>query len=81
VNISAKGPTFPLEALQQVDLALEGIGLKKQVRSVLIPGKQFSTTYEGPTVEKNKVENTLKPLAEMSQITIAVETEESVSFP
>jgi len=81
VNIFATGSTLPLQALQQVDSAMEGIGLKKQVRSVLVPGKQFSTTYEGPTVEKNRVEETLKPLADMNQVMISVETEESVSFP
>jgi len=81
VNLSAKGSTFPVEALQQVDLALEAVGLKKQVRSVLVPGKQFSTTYEGPTVEKKRVEQTLKPLSERNQISVSVETEESVSFP
>jgi len=81
VNIFATGSTPPLQALQQVDSALEAIGLKKQVRSVLVPGKQFSTTYEGPTVEKNRVEETLKPLADMNQVMISVETEESVSFP
>ena len=81
VNIFATGSTLPLQALQQVDSALEAIGLKKQVRSVLVPGKQFSTTYEGPTVEKNRVEETLKPLADMNQVMISVETEESVSFP
>jgi hypothetical protein len=71
----------PVQALQQIDLAMEALGLKRQVRSVLVPGKQFSTTYEGPTVEKNMVEETLKPLAESNQIVISVETEESVSFP
>jgi len=81
VNIFATGSTLPLQALQQVDSALEAIGLKKQVRSVLVPGKQFSTTYEGPTVEKNRVEETLKPLADMNQVMISIETEESVSFP
>jgi hypothetical protein len=81
VNLFARGSSFPVKALQEVDLALEAVGLKKQVRSVLVPGKQFSTTYEGPTVEKNRVEETLKPLAEENQITISVETEESVSFP
>jgi hypothetical protein len=81
VNLSAKGSTFQVQALQQVDLALEAIGLKKQVRSVLVSGKQFSTTYEGPSVEKSRVEETLKPLAERNEITISVETEESVSFP
>jgi hypothetical protein len=70
-----------MQALQQVDLAVEAFGLKKQVRSVLVPGKQFSTTYEGPSVEKNRVEETLKPLAGSNQITISIETEESVSFP
>jgi len=81
VNLSAKDSAFPMQALQQVDLALEAAGLKKQVRSVVVPGKQFSTTYEGPAVEKNMVEETLKPLAERNQIIISIETEESVSFP
>lgn len=81
VNLTAKGSTFPLEALLQVDLALETVGLKKQVRSVLAPGKQFSVTYEGTSIEKSGIEETLKPLAERNQITIEVEIEESVSFP
>jgi hypothetical protein len=81
VNLSAKGSAFPVQALQEVDLALEAVGLKKQVRSVLVPGRQFSTTYEGSTVEKSRVEEALKPLAERNQIVISVETEESVSFP
>ena len=81
VNLSAKDSAFPMQALQQVDLALEAAGLKKQVRSIVVPGKQFSTTYEGPTVEKNIIEETLKPLAERNQIIISIETEESISFP
>ncbi len=81
VNLTAKGSTFPMEALLQVDLALETVGLKKQVRSVLVPGQQFSVTYEGPTIQKTRVEEALNPLAETNQIMISVETEESVSFP
>ena len=81
MNLLAKNSSFPVEALAQSDLAMEAVGLKKQIRSVLVPGKQFSTTYEGPAVEKAKVEEILKPLAELHQITASVETEESVSFP
>ncbi len=81
MNLTAKGSSFPVAALRQVDLALEAVGLKKQVRSALVPGKQFSVTYEGPTIEKIRIEEALNPLAETNQITISVETEESVSFP
>jgi len=81
VNLAAKGSIFPLEALQQVDSALESAGLQKQVRSTLVPGKEYSTSYEGATIERGRVEEVLRPLAEKNNITFSVEIEESVKFP
>jgi hypothetical protein len=81
VNLSSKGSTFPVEALAQVDSALGAAGLKKQVRSVLVPGKEFSLTYEGPPIEKSRVEEMLSSLAQKNELTFSVEVEESVRFP
>ncbi len=81
VSLVSKGDSFPVEALQQVDTALAAAGFKKEVRSVVKPGKEFSVTYEGPNMEKNHVEGILQPLAEKNQITFSVEVEESVRFP
>ena len=81
VDLSTKGSSFPMEALSEVDSALATVGLKKQLRSVLVPGKQFTVTYDGPTIDKKRVEDVVGPLAERNHITISVEVEESVSFP
>lgn len=70
-----------MEALLEVDSALAGIGLRKQVRSPVVPGKEFSTTYEGRTVDRAEIEKILSPLATQRGITLSVEVEESVSFP
>ena len=81
VNLSTKASSFPMEALSEVDSALATVGLKKQLRSVLVPGKEFTVTYDGPTIDKRRVEDIVAPLAERNHITITVEIEESVNFP
>jgi len=81
VGLSSNADTFPLDALPQVDGALAAAGYKKQVRSVLKPGKEFSVTYEGPTAEKSLFDDILKPIAERNGITFTTEVEESVRFP
>jgi hypothetical protein len=81
VNISSKESPVPLAVLQEVDAALEAVGLKKQVRSVLVPGKAFSVTYEGPNATKERLTGILTPIAERSGITFTLDVEESVSFP
>jgi hypothetical protein len=81
VNLTSKNSTFPVVMLQEVDSALQAVGLKKQVRSVLVPGKAFSVTYEGPNVAKDRLTEMLAPIAERNGVTFEVEVEESVSFP
>lgn len=81
VNLSSQGSSFPTEALSEVDSALATVGLRKQVRSVLVPGKEFTVTYDGPSIDKRQVEDLVSPLAERKGITFSVEVEESVSFP
>jgi hypothetical protein len=70
-----------MEALSEVDSVLAAVGLKKQLRSVLVLGKQFTVTYDGLTIDKKRVEDMVAPLAERNHITISVEVEESVNFP
>jgi hypothetical protein len=81
VGLFAKGEAFPVQALQLVDSALVAAGFKKEVHSVVKPGKEFSVTYEGPNMERNQIEEILKPVAEQNQIGFSVEVEESVRFP
>lgn len=81
VGLFTKGDAFPVQALQLVDSALAAAGFKKEVHSVVKPGKAFSVTYEGPTMERNRIEEILKPVAEQNQFSFSVEVEESVRFP
>jgi hypothetical protein len=80
VTLSSK-TTLPLTVLQDVDSALGKVGLKKQVRSVLAPGKEFSTTYEGPNASKEQLSGILRPITESNDATFSIDVEESVSFP
>ncbi len=81
IDLTTKGENFPLGALQQVDSVLIASGFKKEVYSVVQPGKAFSVTYDGPNMEKSRIEEMLKPVAERNQIAFSVEVEESVKFP
>ena len=81
VNLASIDSSLTTDALSAIDAALSAKGLRKQVRSVVVPGKEYSTTYDGPTMEKTQVEEILTPLAEHHRITYAVAIEESVSFP
>ena len=81
ITLSSKRPSFPVEALSVIDSALAAAGLKRQVRSVLAPGKEFAVTYDGPTTDKGKVIEIIRPIAERYVIEFSVEVEESVSFP
>ncbi len=81
VDLSSKTDNFPVEALKQVDAALNGLGFRKEVHSVVKPGKQFSVTYDGPNMDKSRVEETLRPIADHNQLSFSVEVEESLKFP
>lgn len=81
VDLSSKADTFPVEALQQVDLALSAMGFRKEAHSVIKPGKEFSATYDGPNIEASHVEEVLKPIAEQNRFTFTVDIEESIKFP
>ncbi len=81
VGLSSQTETFPIEAFRQVDLALTALGFRKEVQSVIKPGKEFSVTYDGPNIEASRVEEVLKPIAEQNRFTFTVEFEESVKFP
>ena len=61
--------------------ALVALGFKKEVHSVVKPGKQYSLTYDGSKIDKARVEEILRPLGEKNQINIMVELEESLKFP
>ena len=67
--------------MSAIDAALAEKGLRKQIRSVVVPGKEYTTTYDGATVDKREVEDILTPLVERHHLTFKAEIEESVSFP
>jgi hypothetical protein len=81
VDLLSRSGVFPVEALAHFDAVLAQAGFKKEVRSVVKQGKQFSVTYEGPGTEKSRVEEILRPVAEKYKITFTIEVEESVKFP
>lgn len=80
INLSSPG-VFPVESLKEVDIALAGVGFKREIHSVIEPGKVFSATYNGPRVEKSRLEAVLNPIARKHAICFTIEYEESVSFP
>jgi hypothetical protein len=80
VNLSSASDV-PASVLSEVDSALAGIGLRKQVRSVLIPGKAFTTTYDGAVNDRRQIESMVEPIVKPNAITCTVDVEESVSFP
>jgi len=81
VNLSSKDQAFPMETLSSIDSALTLIGLRRQVRSVMVPGREYTVTYDGPMITKERIEEVITPLAKQNNLTFTVETEESVSFP
>jgi hypothetical protein len=81
VKLSSRGQGFPVEAFEQVDVVLAKAGYRKEVRSVVKPGKEFSATYDGPDSDKAYLESVLRPIAERNEINISVESEETVRFP
>jgi hypothetical protein len=81
VDLSSKSGVFPIAALTEIDKVLAEASFKKEIRSVVEPGKAFSVTYDGPNIGKKRVEAMLMPAAEKYGITFTVEFEESVKFP
>ncbi len=81
VNLSARGDIFPVNAFEEIDTLLLSAGFKKEVRSVIKPGKEFSVTYDGPSIDKNHLEKLLEPVAQRYQVDFSVECEDSVKFP
>jgi hypothetical protein len=81
VNLTARSDIFPVNAFEQIDTVLLSAGFKKEVRSVIKPGKEFSVTYDGPSIDKNHIEGLLEPVAQRNQVNFSVECEESVKFP
>ena len=81
VGLSITVGDVPVVVLKQVDATLATAGFKKEVSSVIKPGKEYSVTYEGPNADKSRIEELLKPLAEQHHVNISVEVEESVRFP
>ena len=81
VGLSITVGDVPVVVLKQVDATLATAGFKKEVSSVIKPGKEYSVTYEGPNVDKTTIEQLLKPVAEQYHAKISVEAEESVRFP
>jgi hypothetical protein len=80
VNLSSIG-AFPVGALSEVDATLAEAGFKKEVHSVIKPGRELSATYSGPRVEKSLLEGILGPVVLRNRLTFTLDFEDSVSFP
>ena len=81
VNLSSEDLPLSTDVLSAVDAALAAKGLRKQVRSIVVPGKEYATTYNAQTIEKKQVEDIVAPLTKPHHVAFAVDIEESVSFP
>lgn len=81
VDVLSEDVNFPVAALKEIDAALAQLGFKKEVHSVVKPGKQYSLTYDGPGTEKNSIEQSLRAVAEKNKISFSFELEDSVRFP
>jgi len=81
VNLSSKDSALPTEALSAVDSALATVGLRREIRSVVIQSRKYATTYDCLSIEKRRVEEIVAPLAQRYSLAFTVEIEESVSFP
>lgn len=81
LGLSSKSETFPLEALKEMDSLLATHGFRKEVSTVVQPGKEFSITYDGPSAERKTIVELLRPVAERSKLEVKIELDESVRFP
>jgi hypothetical protein len=81
LGLSVATGDFPVEVLRQVDAAVAAAGFRKEVSSVVKPGKEYSITYEGPDMQRRNIEGLLKPVIDRHHLTLSIETEESVRFP
>jgi hypothetical protein len=81
VDLTTKVDSFPFDSLREIDAALAALRFKKEVYSVVKPGRQYSVTYDGPSKDKSEIEEILRPVAERNQINLSVQIEESVRFP
>ncbi len=52
VDLTAKTDAFPIHVLNEADDALVKAGFKKEVHTVVKPGKAYSLTYDDQRVEK-----------------------------
>ncbi len=69
------------DALAIIDEAMKHLGFKKEIRSVVVPGRTFSTSYDGPELEPDKIRSTIQPILERYKLQGKVDAEESVHFP
>jgi len=81
VTLSSKDSPISTDTLSAIDSALATVGLRKQVRSAVVPGKEYAITYESPIIEKKRIEETVAPVADLHHVTFTVDVEESVGFP
>jgi hypothetical protein len=70
-----------MPALKEVHVILTELGFKKEVQNVIKPGRVFSVTYDGPNVERPRIEEMLRQVATKNEVTLSVNVEESVRFP
>ncbi len=68
-------------ALDELDQALASLGLKREVRSPIVSGKSYASTYEAAQIDRAAVETKASELASKYGFKATVDVEESVKFP
>lgn len=81
LDAKSEGEKLPTSALDEIDEIMSKMGCTREARTVIEWGKNYSTAYEGPDLEKSKIEESMSPIVTKYNLKINVEKEESHHFP
>jgi uncharacterized protein YidB (DUF937 family) len=81
VTCSVDDGRISVSTLDELDAVLASVGLRREVRSPIVSGKSYSSSYEGADVDQATVEAKISEVASKHGFKATVEVEESVKFP
>lgn len=81
IETTAQQEKFPLMALDELDKTMMSLGYRKEFRSVIVPGKSYATSYEGPDSEIGELESKVSDVTRRFGVQANVALEDSVRFP
>jgi hypothetical protein len=70
-----------ISALDELDRALASLGLKREIRTPIVPGQNYVITYQAAEFNRDAVNSAVADIASKNAFSATVEFEESVSFP